>query len=105
MTMATFAVTLAADKLGDWENWVAELNGPRRPSFDDMNSRLGLTEHQAFLQPTPDGNFLVLVVQDGPGSESFGTSIAESDDEFDRWFMKNVIDLHGPMPPEPTRYL
>jgi hypothetical protein len=64
--MATFAVTLTADKLGAWESWIAELNGPRGPSFDDMNSRHGLTEHQAYLQPTPDGNYLVLVIQEGP---------------------------------------
>jgi hypothetical protein len=58
------------------------------------------------LQPTRDGNYLVLVAQEGPGSESFGESIASSDDEFDRWFMENVIDLHGPMPPAaPMRYL
>jgi hypothetical protein len=103
--MATFAVTLAADKLGAWESWIAEMNGPRRPSFDDMNSRHGLTEHQAYLQPTPEGNFLVLVLQEGPGSESFGASLASSDDDFDRWFMENVAALHGPMPPATTRYL
>jgi hypothetical protein len=103
--MTTFAVTLGADKLGEWESWIAELNGPRKPSFDDMNSRHGLTEHEAFLQPTPDGNFLVLVNQEGPGSESFGASIVSSDDEFDRWFVQKVDDLHGSMPPRPTRYL
>jgi hypothetical protein len=103
--MATFAVTLAADRLDERESWIAELNAPRRSSFHDMNARHGLTKHQAFLQPTPDGNFLVLVIQEGPGSESFGTSIVESDDEFDRWFMENVASLHGPMPLASTRYL
>jgi hypothetical protein len=57
------------------------------------------------LQPTPEGNFLVLVLQEGPGSESFGASLASSDDDFDRWFMENVAALHGPMPPATTRYL
>jgi hypothetical protein len=103
--MAAFAVTLAADRFGAWESWIAELNGPRRPSFDDMNSRHGLTKHEAYLQPTPDGNFLVLVIQEGPGSESFGASIVSSNDEFDRWFMESVADLHGSMPPTLTRYL
>lgn len=103
--MATFAVTLAADRLDAWESWIAELNGPRRSSFDDMNSRHGLTEHQAYLQPMPDGHFLVLVSQEGPGSEGFGESIVSSDDDFDRWFMKNVADLHGSMPQATTRYV
>jgi hypothetical protein len=103
--MVAFAVTLAADKLDAWESWIAELNGPRKPSFDDMNSRHGLTEHQAYLEPTPDGNFLVVVIQDGPGSEGFGANIVASNDEFDRWFMERVADLHGAMPPVSTRYL
>jgi hypothetical protein len=75
-----------------------------------MNARLGLTEHQAYLQPTPDGNFLVVVVQDGPDADRFTESLFASDNEFDRWFAENVADLHGidpagPLPPTPTRYL
>jgi hypothetical protein len=104
------AVPLAADKLGAWESWVEELKGPRKAEFDDMNARLGLTEHRAYLQPTPDGNFLVVVVQEGPGSDSFAENVASSDHEFDRWFMQTVADVHGidpagPLPAVPTRYL
>jgi hypothetical protein len=69
--MPGMAIPLAADKLDAWEAWVAELNGPRKAAFDDMNARHGLTEHRAYLQPTPDGGFLVLVITDGPGAESF----------------------------------
>jgi hypothetical protein len=108
--MPAMAVPLAADKLSAWESWVEELKGPRKAAFDDMNARLGLTEHRAYLQPTPDGNFLVVVVQEGPGGESFSTNVVSSDHEFDRWFVGMVADLHGidpagPLPPAPTRYL
>ena len=68
--MPPFAVPLAAEKLGALESWVEELKGPRKAAFDDMNARLGLTEHEAYLQPTPDGNFLVIVVQEGPGGDA-----------------------------------
>ena len=75
-----------------------------------MNARLGLTEHEAYLQPTPDGNFLVIVIQEGPGGDSFTEKLLSSDHEFDRWFAETVADLHGidptgPLPPAPTRYL
>ena len=108
--MPAMAVPLAADKLGAWESWAEELKGSRKAEFDDMNSRLGLTEHRAYLQPTPDGNFLVVVVQEGSGSDSFTENVVSSDHEFDRWFVENVADLHGidpagPLPPVPTRYL
>jgi hypothetical protein len=108
--MPPFAVPLAAEKLGAWESWVEELKGPRKAALDDMNARLGLTEHEAYLQPTPDGNYLVIVVQEGPGGDSFTEKLLSSDHEFDRWFAETVADLHGidpagPLPPAPTRYL
>ena len=109
-TMPAMAIPLAADKLDAWEAWVAELNGPRQAAFDDMNARYGLTEHRAYLQPTPDGNFLVLVIQGGPGADSVMTNVASSDNEFDQWFMGNVaavhgVDMSGPLPPMATRKL
>ena len=108
--MPAMAAPLAADKLDAWEAWVAELNGPRKAEFDDMNARHGLTEHRAYLQPTPDGNFLVLVIQEGTGGDSFIADVLSSDHEFDQWFAGSIADLHGfdtsgPMPPMATRKL
>jgi len=108
--MPPHAVPLTAEKLGAWESWVEELKGPRKAAFDDMNARLGLTEHEAYLQPTPDGNFLVIVIQEGPGGDSFAEKLLSSDHEFDRWFAETVAHLHGidpagPLPPAPKRYL
>lgn len=82
--MPAMAVPLAAENLDTWEAWITELNGPRKAAFDDMNARHGLTEHRAYLQPTPDGNFLVLAVHEGPGAEGFLANAAASDDEFDQ---------------------
>ena len=108
--MPPYAVPHAAEKLGAWKSRVEELKGPRKAAFDDMNARLGLTEHEAYLQPTPDGNFLAVVIQEGPGADSFAEKLVSSDHEFDRWFAETVADLHGidlagPLPPAPTRYL
>lgn len=93
--MPAMAVPLAADKLDAWEAWTAELTGPRRAAFEDMNSRLGLEEHRAYLQPMPDGSFLVLVIAEGPGADGFLDRVAASDDEFDQWFAASVADLHA----------
>jgi hypothetical protein len=108
--MPAIAVPLAADKLDAWEVWIGELNGPRKAEFDDMNARHQLTEHRAYLQPMPDGNFLVLAIHEGPGADSFLTDQMSSDDEFDQWFMKALGDIHGidasgPVPPTATRKL
>jgi hypothetical protein len=104
------AAPLAAEKLAAWESWIAELGGPRKAAFDDMNARQGLTDHRAYLQPTPDGSFLVLVIHEGPGADSFLPNVAQSDHEFDQWFVGAVADLHGidtsaPLPPMAARRL
>jgi hypothetical protein len=108
--MPAMAVPLAAAKLDAWEGWVGELTGPRKAAFDDMNARHGLTEHRAYLQPTPDGNYLTLVIAEGPGANGFLPSIMQSDHEFDQWFAGSVVDLHqidfnGPPPPMAERRL
>jgi hypothetical protein len=104
------AAPLAADKLGTWEGWITELSGPRKAAFEDMNARHGLTEHRAYLQPLPDGNYLVLAIHEGPGSEDFIASVLGSDHEFDRWFAESIGGIHGfdpsaPLPPTAARKL
>jgi hypothetical protein len=108
--MAVMAAPLPSDNLAAWESWIGELNGARKAEFDDMNSRHGLTAHEAHLQPTPDGDYVVLVVHDGPGGDGFMASLMASDHEFDRWFGQNVAELHGidpsgPLPPAAERRL
>lgn len=93
--MPAMAVPLAADKVGAWEAWAAELSGPKKAAFDEMNGRIGLEEHRAYLQPLPDGSFIVLVIAEGPGAESFLDAVAASDHEFDQEFIAAVTDLHG----------
>ena len=108
--MPAMAVPLAAEKVPAWEGWIEQLSGARKAEFDDMNTRHGLTEHRAYLQPTPDGNFLVLAIHEGPGGETFLANLLQSDHEFDRWFAGNVTDLHdvdasAPPPPMAGRRL
>lgn len=108
--MPGLAIPLAADKLDAWEAWVSELDGPRKAEFEDMNARHGLTEHRAYLQPMPDGAFLVLAIQEGPGANSFLANLSSSDHAFDQWFGHSIGELHGmdpsgPMPPLAARKL
>ena len=108
--MPALAAPLAADKLSAWEDWIAELNGARKAEFEDMNARHGLSEHRAYLQPTPDGSYLVLAIHEGAGADNFLGSLAQSDHEFDGWFLGSVARLHGinssePLPPMASRRL
>ncbi len=108
--MGALAVPIVPGKLETWEAWIAELNGPRKAEFDDMNQRFGVTNHRAWLQQTPDGHQMVIAVHDGPGGDEFLGKVATSENEFDVWFRNSVADVHGldlsgPLPPPAERKL
>ena len=108
--MEAMAAPIKPGKVDAWEAWMAELNGPRKAEFDDMNQRHGLTTHAVWLQANPDGSHLVVVVFDGPGASTFVHDVAGSDHEFDGWFRSNIenvhpMDLSAPPPPAPQRRL
>lgn len=108
--MAGMIAPLSADKVVAWGAWIDELKGPRKAEFEDMNARHGLTEHRAYLQPMPDGSYMVLVIHEGPGGDTFLPSLLASDDGFDRWFAGSIAELHGmdgsgPLPPTAQRRL
>ncbi len=71
--MAALAAPLAADKLDEWERWIAELTGPRKAELDDMNARHGLDEHRAYLQSQPDGSWFAQSVAKLDGLEPGAT--------------------------------
>lgn len=106
--MGAMAAPLPGANLEAWEAWASEITGPRKADFDGMNARHGVTDHRAYLQPTPDGNYMVIVMTDGPGADDFMANVAASDHEFDRWFLQKVGEVHGmdpsgPMPPSAER--
>ena len=108
--MSAMAMPIAAKNVDAWKAWAGELTGARKTEFEDMNKRFGLTEHRAYLQPTPDGNFLAVIVQEGPGSETFAAKLVASDHPFDRWFVQTIAGVHGidpntQAPPVPARYV
>jgi hypothetical protein len=105
-----FAVPIKPGKEETWKSWAAELNGARKAEFDEMNERMGLTTHAAWLQQNPDGSQLAVVVLDGPGASEFLGKLATSDHEFDTLFRTSSEDIHpmdfsAPPPPAPVRFL
>jgi len=89
------AIPILPEKLDAWRNWTGELTGPRKADFEASNARHGLTGHHAWLQTSPDGSHLAIVVTDGPGADTYLGSIMQSDDPFDQWFVSTVAEVHG----------
>jgi hypothetical protein len=108
--MEAFAVPIKPGKDEVWKSWTAEVTGPRKAEFDEMNGRYGLTTHAAWLQENPDGSQLAVVVLDGSGASAFLGTLAGSDHEFDTWFRSKIEEIHpmdfsAPPPPAPVRFL
>jgi len=93
--MGAIAAPIQPGQLSAWEAFMAELNGPRRFEFHDMNRRFGVTDHRAWLQRTPAGHPTAIVVQDGPGALGFLGRLAASENLFDIWFCGSLEDAHG----------
>lgn len=93
--MATMAIALpclpgGSEKLKDI---AAELSGPRRAEFDDFHRRAGLTAERWYLQQTPNGDLLNLVLEGEP-LQAIGV-LAASSEPFDVWFREQVKAVHG----------
>ena len=108
--MEAFAVPIKPGKEEAWKSWAAEISGARKAEFDDMNERMGLTTHAAWLQQNADGSQLAVVVLDGPGAPEFLGKLAVSNHGFDSEFRASAEDIHpmdfsAPPPPAPVRFL
>lgn len=104
--MATMAISLpclpgGADKL---KHIASELAGPRRAEFDEFHRRAGLTSELWFVQQTPQGDLLNLVLEGEP-MQAIGV-LAASTEPFDVWFREQIKAVHGvdfsrPLPAPP----
>jgi hypothetical protein len=81
-----------------------ELKGKRKEEFNASRKKLGVRE-RTFYQQTPMGG-LVLVTLEGNDPAKAFAKFAQGNDEFTKWFMENVQNLHGvdlsQPPPEDT---
>ena len=108
--MGLILAPIVEGKLDAWKEWAGDLGGPRQQEFSNLNSRYGLTRHDAWLAETPLGP-MVIAIHEGPGGDDFMAKLGPSQDTFDVWFKDKVKELHGmdvtqpPPGPMPTQYI
>ena len=93
MALMASAFPITPGKTEEWKRFIAELNGARRSDFVASRKALGVRE-RTFLQPTPMGDY-VIVTLEGDNAAGAMAKFAAKDDEFTRWFLSKVQDLHG----------
>jgi hypothetical protein len=107
MSLIAFAAPILPGKREQWDTFIAEIQGPRREDFNASRQRAGVHE-RTFLQETPAGDFVLITLEGDDPIAAFG-AIANADDDFTRWFVQQVQDIHGfdlRLPPEnPPRLL
>jgi len=106
VTLVAFAAPILPGKREQWDAFIAEITGPRRNDFDESRRRLGVRE-RTFLQETPGGDVVIVTLEAENPLEAFG-AIANADDDFTRWFVQQVLEIHGfdlRQPPEHPPHL
>lgn len=92
--MYAIAAPLLRNKVEGWKAWIRECQDSRREEFEDLNDRMQLTLHRAWLIPSEEGP-QVIVVFDGPGAKTFLRNLAKSRELFDQWFRERITEYHG----------
>jgi hypothetical protein len=90
-----YAVPILPGKREAYEEFLAELRGPRREEYRASRRRLGVRE-RAFLQHDPNGGAdLVIVTIEGPDLAAALAAFSGLRDPFTRWFLERVREIHG----------
>lgn len=106
-----FAIPILPGKTDtDRDSLAACGSGDRREAFRASRARHGITREATWIQPTPDGDVAVVLLEADDLGQAFSGLIA-SDDPFDVWFRSHVADVHGidltagmPMPEQVLDY-
>jgi len=93
MALMAIAVPILPGKTEQWRRFVGELNGPRRVAYQASRRSLGIHE-RAFLQSTPQGDVVVVTLEGANPEEAF-RQLGSGSDEFSRWFVQQVREIHG----------
>jgi hypothetical protein len=106
MALFAMAVPIPTGKKEAWDEFLAEINGPRKAEFVDNRKKLGVRE-RTFHQPTPMGD-LVIITLEGEDPASALAKFGQGTDSFTKWFIDKVKEIHGvdltaPPPGPPPR--
>ncbi len=93
MALVAFAAPILPGKMEQWRQFISETQGPRYNDFKASRDRYGVHE-RSFLQQTPQGD-MVIVTLEGNDPVSAFQKMARDQDPFTRWFVQQVLEIHG----------
>ncbi len=94
MDNVILAAPLLPDKAEAWRRFCQEMMGRRRQQYERSRRRLNITRETAWLAPTPHGQIAVIAITAPDPAETL-EKLATSQQPFDCWFRRNVLEIHG----------
>ena len=94
MTTVAMALPILPGKTEEWRRIVQEATGPRRSEIDDKHSRLNVRSANWFLEPTPNGDVAIVVLEGEGAAEAF-PKWGQSRHPFDVWFKEKIGPTYG----------
>ena len=95
MQAIAFAAPLLPGKTeADLEAMTSVMSGERRSDHEASRKRAGIKRESAWLQRTPSGDVVVVLIEADDVQSAMGT-LATSQEPFDVWFRDHIKDAHG----------
>jgi hypothetical protein len=95
MQAMAFAAPLLPGKTdADLEAMASVSSGARSADHAASRARAGIAREAAWLQRTPDGDVVVVLIEAEDIGAAMG-ALATSQEPFDVWFREHIKDTHG----------
>jgi hypothetical protein len=88
------AAPILPGKMKKYESMIAEIKGPRKKEYQAARRKMGIKHERVWLQHTPMGDF-ALVSFEGKDTSKIFEKFIKSKDPFDKWFSKQIAEVHG----------
>ena len=87
------AIPVLPGKSSQVKKFMGDLMSARHDAFTESRKKLGVRE-RSFFQSTPNGDLIIVTLEGENPQEAF-SKFAASNDEFTKWFTKEVKEIHG----------
>ena len=94
MDQMCFIIPVVSGMVDEARDFIHEMGNARWADYDRSQRRIGITHEVWYMASLPSGNSLVVFMESTDLARAFSL-LAESDDEFDRWFRQRLIDVAG----------
>ena len=94
MDQICLVVPVLPGKTPDARDFMRELEGDRKPSYQRSEERIGIVKEAWYLARTPAGDQLVAYIE-SPDCPKALSMFSGSHDEFDVWFKQRLADATG----------